>query len=606
MKTTGHLLGAVALMMTSFSASAAVPPTVRVNQVGYLPDDIKVAVYLGDKDPAQLRFTLTDSHGHDMPIDSVVPVRPWEPARHSARIYFSSVTTPDTYRLTLTDGTQTLDTQRVNVASGLYAPLAELTQNYIRQQRCGYNPAHRATCHHDDGYVVMGDSLDGRHFDVTGGWHDASDYLQYLTTSANTVYLLLEAYRANPRIWGDSHDARGLPGANGVPDILDEARWGLEWMMKMNPNDSLFFNQIADDRDHRYVGAPQSDTTDYGYGPGHGRPVYVCQGYPYGLKNNNNRSRGQASSVAKFASSFAAGADLFADSDPTLAAELTRRAKAAYNHAMKHPGACQTAPCVSPYFYEEDNWVDDMELAAASLARLEDNKVARRRLLTDAVNYQRREPVTPWMGADSARHYQWYPFINLGHVLLARDSSLTARERAESIRNLRAGVARVAERGEGDAFAYGVPFIWCSNNLTASYATQALLYRLITGDDSFRQAETAARDWLFGLNPWGQVMMIMPDGYDVSSPRDPHSAMTDMSLDGRPGSDWLVGGLVDGPVSTAIFNSLWGVHLRHDDRFAPYQGPRAVYHDDYSDYSTNEPTLDGTASLALLLSLLAR
>ena len=93
-------------------------------------------------------------------------------------------------------------------------------------------------------------TADGDSVDVTGGWHDASDYLQYLPTSANTVYQLLFAYSMQPEIWGDAFDASGRPGANGVPDIVDEARWGLEWMCRMNPSDGVYYNQIADDRDH--------------------------------------------------------------------------------------------------------------------------------------------------------------------------------------------------------------------------------------------------------------------------------------------------------------------------------------------------------------------
>ncbi|MGM9860234.1 MAG: glycoside hydrolase family 9 protein, partial [Muribaculaceae bacterium] len=99
-------------------------------------------------------------------------------------------------------------------------------------------------------------------------------------------------------------------------------------------------------------------------------------------------------------------------------------------------------------------------------------------------------------------------------------------------------------------------------------------------------------------------MIIMPDNIEVSSPQDPHSALSNMAINGRPGRDFLVGGLVDGPVYTNIFNSLWGVNLRREDRFASMQNDIVVYHDDYSDYSTNEPTMDGTASLTFMLGRL--
>ena len=81
-------------------------------------------------------------------------------------------------------------------------------------------------------------------------WHDASDYLQYVTTSANAIYQMLFAYSQYPKAFADNYRADGLPGSNGIPDVLDEAKWGLDWLLRMNPDKDTFFNQIADDRDH--------------------------------------------------------------------------------------------------------------------------------------------------------------------------------------------------------------------------------------------------------------------------------------------------------------------------------------------------------------------
>jgi hypothetical protein len=60
------------------------------------------------------------------------------------------------------------------------------------------------------------------------------------------------------------------------------------------------------------------------------------------------------------------------------------------------------------------------------------------------------------------------------------------------------------------------------------------------------------------------------------------------------------GGLVDGPVARSIFGSLKGVTIHEPDPLAEFQDERAVYHDDIQDYSTNEPTMDGTASAILM------
>ncbi len=564
----------------------------RINQVGYLPDDHKVAVFMSDRGCDDIDFSISD--GHIRP-DSVIRSGKWG-EMNTARVYFSSITKPGKYRLVATDrqSGDMIDSTTVYIGKDAYSRISlnELPLNYMRQQRCGYNPVHGTTCHQHDGYLVLSGENDGTHYDVSGGWHDASDYLQYLTTSANAVYQLMFAYRMTPEVWKDLYDSSGRREPNGIPDILDEARWGLEWMCRMNPKEDLYFNQIADDRDHRFVGKPQNDTVNYGYGAGTGRPIYPVSSEPYGLKKYKNRSTGEASSLGKFASAFALGAEVFADIDPEFAAEIGRRALPAYLRGKKYPGVSQTAPCSSPYFYEEDNWVDDMELAATMLKRN-----------NDAVKYGRVEPVSPWMGADSARHYQWYPFVNLGHYELAKSDN--KKISSEFRDNMRKGLRQVAERGNRNPFRFGVPFVWCSNNLTVGFITQAMLYRELTSDNSFMEAETSARDWLFGLNPWGQTMIIMPEGTVQSSPCDPHSAMTDITVAGQPGRNGITGGLVDGPVYDTIFNSLWGVHLRNNDRFAPYQG-RAVYHDDFSDYSSNEPTMDGTASLTFMLGRLCR
>ncbi len=573
----------------------------RVNQVGYLTDDLKTAVYLGDMDVADLNFVLSGPNGK-IGVDSVKVTSPWAPKNYAARIYFSSLTEPSEYTLIAEGiGGDIVDRKKVYIGDDAYSRYAihEQPLQYLRQQRCGYNPTHDAKCHQHDGRLVLSGKDDGRHVDVTGGWHDASDYLQYLTTSANTVYQLLFAYRQNPTIWGDAYGADGRPGANGIPDILDEARWGLEWMVKMNPSDDLFLNQIADDRDHRFAGAPQDDNVDYGWGAGKDRAVYPCSAQPYGLGKYKNESTGLASSVGKFASSFGLGAEIFKNLAPAFSAELERRSANAYKVAKANPGACQTAPCISPYYYEEDNWADDMELAA--MVRY--NATGDGSYLIDAVDYQRLEPVTPWMGADSAHHYQWYPFLNLGHYELARVND--KRKQDEAIRNMRSGLARVADRGSDNVFLNGIPFIWCSNNLAVALVTQGMLYRELTGDDSFLETETAVRDWLFGLNPWDQIMIILPEEIGCS-PKDPHSAMSDMTIDGQPGVRTLYGGLVDGPIYTDKFNSLWGVHLRNNDPYSDLQNPLVVYHDDYSDYSTNEPTMDGTASLTFMLGELSK
>jgi peptidoglycan/xylan/chitin deacetylase (PgdA/CDA1 family) len=459
----------------------------------------------------------------------------------------------------------------------------------MRQQRSGYNPWLNDSCHTRDGYLIYDPKHDSAYVDVAGGWHDASDYLQYVTTSANAVEQMLFAYEQNPGSFGDRASADGRMRPNGIPDILDEARWGIDWLLKMNPSPGVMFNQIADDRDHRGFRLPTLDTVSYGRGSE--RPVYLCTGSPQGLYQYQNRSTGIASTAGKFASAFALGSRIFRDRDSGFAAVLRVKAREAYEYGVAHPGVCQTAPCRSPYFYEEDNWVDDMELAAAQLHRL----TGERRYAADVQQYGSQEPVTPWMGAEAARHYQWYPFVNLGHYYATRN----ADSRRAFLGYMKTGLDRVYERGKTNPFLFGVPFIWCSNNLVSAILTQCRLYRESSGDHRYAVMEASLRDWLFGCNPWGTSMIVGLPRSGVS-PRDPHSAFS--HVNGFP----IDGGLVDGPVYGRIFTSLKGVRLADADEFAAFQSDLAVYHDDWADYSTNEPTMDGTASLTYYLSSLQR
>jgi peptidoglycan/xylan/chitin deacetylase (PgdA/CDA1 family) len=159
----------------------------------------------------------------------------------------------------------------------------------------------------------------------------------------------------------------------------------------------------------------------------------------------------------------------------------------------------------------------------------------------------------------------------------------------------RQGIQKVWNKASQNAFYRGVPFIWCSNNLTTSFAIQCYWYRTLSRDNSFEELEQANFDWLFGCNPWGSSFVYgLPKDGDY--PQDPHSAFT--HLKNYP----IDGGLVDGPVYGSIYKNLIGITLYQPDEYVAFQSDLVVYHDDYGDYSTNEPTMDGTASLIYLLA----
>ena len=567
---------------------------VRVNQLGYLPYDIKVAVLISIEEAAP-DFSLCDART-GKPVFSgkgkVADAAYWG-MKSAYRLDFSAIQAEGAYYLEAAG----VRSPQFVVAANAYDGSADYLLNYMRQQRCGYNPYLDTLCHQDDGYIVDHPTRSGEKIDVTGGWHDATDYLQYLTTSANATYQMMFAYfqAKDKSVFRDHYNANGRPGSNGIPDILDEIRWGLTWMLKMNPAPKEMYNQIADDRDHAGFRLPNRDKVDYGWGAGTGRPVYFVTGERQGLPHPRtgnifyNRTTGVASTAGKFASGFALGAEIFKDIDPAFAQKMREKAGPAYDFAVERPGNTQTACVVEPYFYEEDNYVDDIELAAATFYRL----TGESRWRTEADYWGQLEQVTPWMELGRARHYQFYPFVNLGHYFLAQSDDGEVSKKYAGF--MRQGLQAIRDRAGEEPFMNGVPYVWCSNNLITAAITQARLYEEASGDRTFAEMEAALRDWLFGCNPWGTSMIV---GYPAGavSPTQPHASY--LLVNG----DLTYGGLIDGPLEKGWHSTQIGIILPPVDPLAPFQKGPAVYHDIMDDYATNEPTMDGTASLSYYLS----
>ncbi len=573
------------LVFMSFNVFAA-EVYIRVNHAGYFPTDIKAAVAFSKTDFVIKEFEIIDYYTNKIIYKSnnVKEYKDFWGYKKGYRLYFTNFKQLGKYYIKVGENIS----RDFKIGYDIYNGFADSLLYYMRQQRCGYNPFLKDSCHVHDGFIIYNGEKDSTHIDVTGGWHDASDYLQYLPTSATSVYHLLFAYYKNPNVFKDFYDSNGNRGKNNYPDVLDEAKWGLDWMLKMNPNDGEYYNQIADDRDHAGYRLPTQDSISYGKGLE--RPVYFINGKVQGCFNNKNRTTGSASSVAKFASSFGLGAIVFKEFLPDYAELLKIKAIKAYDYAIKHEGYFQTAPAKSPYFYEEENWVDDMQHAAITLYLL----TGENKYFNEALDYSRKEKFPPWMGADTARHYQWYPFVNIANYLIANNTkNLSQKSEVEGYIN--EGLSKLIKRGANNPFLIGVPFIWCSNNLVSAAITQLNLLN----KKEYLEVETALRDWLLGCNPWGKSMIIgLPEDGDY--PLDPHSALaTNYNYK-------LTGGLVDGPVYTSIFGKLKGIKLYHGDEFEGLQPNYVVYHDDYGDYSSNEPTLDGTASLSYYFSYLQK
>lgn len=579
---------ALIIMSQAFKQTEKGENWIRINQLGYTPKGIKEAVWCSKSNTLPEEVELVDDATKKIvyTVKQLKAFGSYGPFNQTSRIRFTDFKVNGRYFLRA--GNTQSPVFAIN--DTVYKGAADFCLRYMRQQRSGFNPYLKDSCHTRDGYTLYGPMPDSTYINVSGGWHDASDYLQYTTTSANAAWHLLEAYKNFGEVFGDEKRANGLDGKNGIADILDEAKWGLDWLLKMNPAENIMFNQLGDDRDHMKMRIPKEDTNYYGRGIE--RPVYFVSGKPQVRGKFMNATTGTASTAAKFASTFALAAQVYQERDAAFSKKLIQKAEAAYGYGKKYPGVAQTASVRSPYIYAEGNWTDDMELAAATLAQTKGVKVET--YTEDAYTFAIQEPVTPWLGKDTANHYEWYPFVNAGHFVLAYGA--VSSNKRDSLHDFyEAGIKAVWNKAKQNAFYRGIPFIWCSNNLTTSFAIQCYWYRIMTGDKTYAALEQANIDWLFGCNPWGTSMVYgLPSWGDT--PADPHSAFTHLKK--YP----IDGGLVDGPVYTSIYKNLIGITLNEPDEYAAFQSDLAVYHDDYGDYSTNEPTMDGTASLIYLLA----
>ena len=579
------------LTMNTFATETAV---IRINQIGYLPEEAKTAVILSLKnlDEKKIEITVSESNTVVLRSELTSSQGSWGEFDYCYRFDFSDFDKPGIYQIKI-NKSKTLS-REFKISDDVYNGYAENILEYIRQQRCGYNPFTDEVCHKKDGRTMYGPMPDSTYIDVSGGWHDAGDHLRYMLTSGNTICRMLVAYLENKDIFVDNFNALGQPGANGIADVLDEIKWGLDWMLKMHPTQDQLFHQVADDRDHVGFKLPHLDTADYGWGPGSYRVVYYATGKPQGLFKYQNTSTGIANLSGRYAAAMAMAYRVWKEDlkDVDFANCCLKAGLEVYEMGLKQPGCQEGTPCRSPYRYSENTWADDMEWGAAELYKVTRNS----KYLQDAKDFANLINTNSWMGRDTADHYECYPFMNMGHYALFEVTDKAFQDTL--IDYYKAQIEAVKVRADQNPFNIGIPFIWCSNNLAAAFVTQCLLYEKMTGDNQYRKLMTAHRDWLLGNNPWGvsQFVGIPKDGV---TPLHPHTPMIP-HLNRLP-----IGGLNDGPVYASIYNSLKGIRLYDDDEYAQFQSDYVVFHDDLGDYSTNEPTLDGTAEAIYFFSLFA-
>jgi hypothetical protein len=504
-----------------------------------LPGDPKIAV-LSSGEPRTGRFTVGEFSA-EIGADQGA----WGPFAHNYRLDFSEVTTPGQYEVKVGE----VESPRFAIGDDAYQDVPAKLLQFMQLQRCGHNPVTGEKCHQQDAF----DAETGESFDMVGGWHDAGDRLKHMITTSYCVAALF------------------LAGAEA------EARYGAPLLRKIHVNPDTVYVQIGDDRDH----LPPStlwhdDQSDYGRGPGGPRAAWRATGKPQGPKYKNE-STGVANLAGRSAAAMALAGDL-------------ETARSLYRLAQSKPGNAMSVPVRAPHYYGESSYFDDLQWAATELYIATKEPA----YLQEAVAYAHQAAGNPWMGRDRHGHYEFFPYVNLAHWRLWPHVGEGDQDKLAEY--YREGLERIRERAVKNPYRLGTPLVWCSTNDVIALATQAALYEQMTGDARYRSLGAEARDWIFGRNPWGVSMVIgVPEEGRASS--RPHHLFYKLK------NHLPVGGLVDGPVYKDINDSLKFGNSFDDDELARFQSDVGVYHDLFADFSTNEPIIDGTVSLLLLLNV---
>lgn len=436
-------------------------------------------------------------------------------------------------------------------------------------QRCGValddpqTGLHHPADHREDATLLHADSINpaGTRMDVTGGWHDAGDFGKYVATTTITLGELLGAYLDAPARFPDN--SLHIPeSGNGQSDLLDEARFGLDWLLRMQRSDGAVYRKVSGSS-WPAAGSPDSDH----------QPRYV-----YGT---------DSADTARFAAAMAEAARAFVVADPAIARRYLSAAQLAWQWLQDHPGPQQTdwhadddSGSGKYLFSGTDSEAslltdrDDRTWAAAELL-LTTHEAAYREWLASADDITGAPEIAEWK--DPAA-------LGMMHVLLENPGILTTAQRERWTQSLlrRADLALARMQGSPYALA-NARLVWGSNKMTAAEGSLLTAAYRLSGNPQYFQAAVHQLDFLLGANPQGLIFVTGQGDHSVKHPSH---------LWGRQLSQDIPGLFVG------------GANVVAQDGIAPPDRGLYSYVDDNRAYSVNEFAIDYNAALIGLLASL--
>jgi endoglucanase len=360
--------------------------------------------------------------------------------------------------------------------------------------------------------------------DLSGGWHDAGDHVKVTLTIAYAAYLLLKSYEIYPAAFKDydSPDYSGKP--NGIADVLDEARFGLDWLVKAHPDANRLVAMVANsDYDHSTFQTSSKQSTNAPEKGGEPRPVQLSA---------------KADFAGLTAAALALASRVYAKLDAAQSAVYLAKAKTAYAFGKANPGLSTSML----YAWTGMNYTDDLLCGAAELWRATDDATYRSEAVT------RNNAIGPHQS-----------MVNYAQVSDFCRHSLVQGGETSALTPWTTDVERYTTLISADANLKGLIYVdkWgtCRHALSAAFSA-ALLFD-VTKNNKYRDFARSQYAWVKGNNPqsrsfiigWGQNPPSRPHhrnayGYEDDAGWDPD---TPKLSDTRAFRHLLVGALVGGP-----------------------------------------------------------
>ena len=595
---------AVALLvagLTSGQAGEDEPPPspIHANQVGFEPRGAKLFVVAGGGS-GKLRWSLRDASGSVVTAGQASPARPApEAGSFVTTIAINRFLVPGSYALDVAG----IGTRVFTVSQRPFLPLFRDAMSFFYQQRAGLaikpafvprpdlsRPAGHAneTASCFKGVDTRGVHWPGcdRSVRVAGGWYDAGDRGKYVVNGAISVWTLLDAYERSAT--GNRRDLMSdnallLPEAgNGVPDLLDEARWELEWMLRMQlppatraavlagdgkrvrwiDGGGLVYNKVADTI---WAKIPLRVEDDHGV-----RALYPPS----------------TAATLDVVAVTAQAARIWRDIDPAFSARCLIAARRAFVAASKHPDLFADDRFTGSGGYGDRDVRDERFWAAAELAITTGDRAA-----LDAMVH------SPYAKAKTVPAIGWSMVAGAATVsALEVPNRLPRAFLADQRRALLASAARLLAQ---DAIQpYSIPVApglprWGSNGALLDNAILLGAAFDISGDTAFRSGVVDAMDYVLGRNPLDRSFVT---GYGIRPMQHPHHRFWANSLDAsfpKPPPGVLSGG----PNSTAMTDP---VARAMSGRCRP----QLCWTDDARAYTQNEVALNWNAPLAWVAAFL--